>query len=172
MQRIEHFFIPTKPKAMKRITVKLLISIWVITLLFSCSNGKKVDTSSDIFQEIQQRSENYFDAVRSENTDSILSYWSDDLRVIGNQQDIIGKDALRQFLEMFYSSTTVDEISILGRDIDVSDMLAVEVVEYSELVSSNNNQERTIQGKQIQVWKKENGEWRILRMAFIPKIAM
>ena len=137
-------------------------------ILFSCNIEKAKISSSDLYNEILQNSDDYFNAVRSENADSVLSYWTNDLRVVTGQQDILGKDALRQFLEAFYKSSKIHELSILGREINASDCLAVEIVEYSEIVSSNDNNMRTIQGKQIQVWKMKNEKWRISHMAFIP----
>ena len=153
---------------MKKLASKILISIWLMSMFFSCSTEKTKTSEPDLYQEVLNCSNDYFNAVRSENADLVVSFWADDLRIVSGQQDILGKDALRQFLEVFYMSSNIHELSILGREIDASDSLAVEIVEYSEIVSSNDNEKRTIQGKQIQVWKKENEKWRILRMAFIP----
>ena len=153
---------------MKKLGFQFLIPILFIPVLFTCNIEKKKISTSDLHSEVLNTSDDYFDAVRSENADSVLSFWNNDLRVVTGQQDILGKDALRQFLEVFYQSSNIHELSILGREIHASDSLAVEIVEYSEVVSSNDNEMRTIQGKQIQVWKMKNGKWKISHMAFIP----
>ena len=153
---------------MKKLASKILISIWLMSMFFSCSTEKTKTSEPDLYQEVLNCSNDYFNAVRSENADLVVSFWADDLRIVSGQQDILGEDALRQFLEVFYKSSTVIDVSILGREIEASDSLAVEIVEYSEIVSSNDNERRTIQGKQIQIWKKRNDKWEISRMACIP----
>jgi ketosteroid isomerase-like protein len=155
---------------MKKLSFQLLIPILLMQILFSCNIKRAKISSSDLYNEILQNSDDYFNAVRSENVDSVLSYWTNDLRVVTGQQDILGKDALRQFLKAFYKSSKIHELSIFGREINASDSLAVEIVEYSEIVSSNDNNMRTIQGKQIQVWKMKNEKWRISHMAFISSV--
>jgi ketosteroid isomerase-like protein len=153
---------------MKKLSSKFLIPILFIPMLYTCNVEKAKVSTSNLYNEVLKNSDDYFNAVRSENADSVLSYWINDLRVVTGQQDILGKEALRQFLEVFYQSSSILELSILGREIHASDSLAVEIVEYSEIVSGNDNQRRTIQGKQIQVWRMEDEKWRISHMAFIP----
>jgi ketosteroid isomerase-like protein len=153
---------------MKKFSFQFLIPVLFIPILFTCNIEKGKISSADLSNEILKNSDDYFNAVRSENADSVLSFWTNDLRVITGQQDILGIDALRKFLEVFYQSSDIHELSVLGREIHASDSLAVEIVEYSEIVSSNDNKMRTIQGKQIQVWKMINEKWRISHMAFIP----
>jgi ketosteroid isomerase-like protein len=155
---------------MKKLAILFLISFFLFSAFHSCNIEKKEIASSDVYQEVLASSEAYFNAVRSQNTDLVLSFWTYDLRIITGQQDIIGKEALRQFLGVFNKSSNIQELSINGREIHASDSLAVEIVEYSEIVSGQDIMSRTIQGKQIQVWIMKDDKWRISHMAFIPTI--
>ena len=99
------------------------------------------------------------------NVDSVTAFWTDDLQIYNTASgEIFGKEALRELLEKLYPGVEIPEVRIISRELDVSEDLAVEVVEYSEILIKNGGDPQNIKGKGLMVWKKIGDEWKINKL--------
>ncbi len=150
--------------------MKLYNSILLVLsaiLLLSCNNQKQ-PSSTDLSSEIEKTWDQYVDAMKTTNVDSVLEFWADDLKIITSTSYIDGKEELRNFLTPIYEGLTIHEVNSISTKMDVSEKLAVDVREYSETVSINDGEMQTSTGKQVTVWKKIDESWKISLVTITP----
>jgi len=103
------------------------------------------------------------------NVDSVTAFWTDDLQIYNTSSgEIFGKEALRELLEKLYPGVEIPEVRITSRELDVSENLAVEVVEYSEILIRDGGEPQNVNGKGLMVWKKIENKWRISILIGLP----
>lgn len=106
--------------------------------------------------------------MKTVNVDSVVAFWADDLKLITKEDDIDGKEELRDFLTPLYNGLTIHELIGTSTKMDITDKLVVDVFEYSETISFDGVNEQTITGKQVTVWKKIDESWKISIVAITP----
>ena len=144
------------------------ILLFLVTILFLACNQEQQLSSTDPYQEVKSTWDQYVNAMKTVNVDSVLAFWADDLKLITSESDIDGKDALREFLTPFYKGLTIHELNSSSTKMNVSDKLAVDVCEYSETISYDGGEMQTLTGKQVTVWEKLDDSWKISIVAITP----
>jgi ketosteroid isomerase-like protein len=147
---------------------KLILLVLSTFLFFACNIKKQQLSSTDLYSEVDKTWEQYVNAMKTVNVDSVLSFWADDLKIITSANDIDGKEALRDFLTPIYNGLTIHELKSTSTKMNVSDKLAVDVREYSETVSYDGGEMQTSKGKQITVWEKIDDCWKISIVSITP----
>lgn len=116
-------------------------------------------------RKIEEVSGKYLNAVKSLNVEKVLSFWMEDLNIYRHSSDdIVGKKALKEVIEPTYQTLEVHELDVISREIDVSDNIAVEFVEFSEKLSRNGGDAEVELGRYIAIWKKTGDGWKISKM--------
>jgi ketosteroid isomerase-like protein len=102
-------------------------------------------------------------AAEGNNTDLIVSFWADDAMLLPPAMPaIIGKDAIRQFVEQ---SLAMPGFSITWETTDVTlsedATLAYAVARNKTTFNGPQGKQITVYGKAITVWRKEpSGTWK------------
>ena len=146
----------------------LILLVLGTMLLFACNNQEQKSSSTDPHQEVERTWEQYVNAMKTVNVDSVIAFWADDLKLITRKSDIDGKEALRDYLTPLYKGLTIHDLNATSTKMDVSDNLAVDVCEYSETISIDGGDKQTLTGKQVTVWKKIDDSWKISIVTIIP----
>ena len=129
--------------------IQTLFIVLVIYLGFlSCQSSNESSNLQELKKELVAVSNSYYNVIKTVNVDSVTSYWTDDLQIYNTASgEIFGKEALRELLEKLYPGVEIPEVHIISRELDVSENLAVEVVEYSEILIKNGGEPQNIEGK-------------------------
>ena len=122
----------------------------------------------DSNQEIEKTFQDYIAAVKTLQAESVINFWTDDLKIVSKEGDLDGKPAFRNFLINHYDGLVLHNFNAETLKIDASDNLGVQLSLYSETISSNGGEPITIAGKQITIWKKIGDMWKINLVTFIP----
>jgi ketosteroid isomerase-like protein len=143
----------------------LFIVLGVVLVFISCQSSNESSSLQELKKELAAVSNSYYDVLKTVNVDSVTAFWTDDLQIYNTASgEIFGKEALRELLEKLYPGVEIPEVRIISRDLDVSEHLAVEVVEYSEILIKNGGEPQNIKGKGLMVWKKIEDEWKINKL--------
>ena len=127
----------------------------IISGIFSCNidvqENKKEKLSQEntkevLREEIETALQNYVDAVKTLNVNSVVDCWTEDSRFISINNDINGKKEFTEMLTQLYENLNIIELKARTTKLDVSDNLAVQMSEYSEILSMGDNPIDTISG--------------------------
>jgi len=148
---------------MKHLTIKGLSFACIISLLFAC-NGKKEQVSVDkeqIKKEIQAK-EDSFAAVYNSGQLRNIGYYADDATsYLQNTAPLVGKEAIREFLQSDLTGNT-DKISFQLNEIFPSSdgELVVELGHFTVIDSANN---LVNSGNYMALFQKRDGKYVVLR---------
>lgn len=150
--------------------IKNLLFLTVIAFGFiSCKPSDESPYIPEIKAELEATSNSYHNAVKTVNVDSVTAFWTNDLQIYSHTLgEISGKEAFRELLEKSYHGLEIPEIRITSRELDVSEYLAVEVVEFTEIMIKDEGDPQTANGKYVAVWKKIDNRWKINKMVTLP----
>ena len=131
----------------------------------SCQSSNESSNLLVLKKELEVASNSYFNAIKTVNVDSVTAFWTDDLQIYNIPSgEIYGKEALRELLENRYPGVEIPEVRIISRELDVSEKLAVEVVEYFEIMIIDGGDPQNVNGKALLVWKNTENKWRINKL--------
>ena len=143
-------------------TKNLIILFVIVFSLLSCQPSNEGSNLQNLEKELVAVSNSYYNVLKTVNVDSVTSYWTDDLQIYNTASgEIFGKEALRELLEKLYPGVEIPEVRVISRELDISENLAVEIVEYSEVLIKNGGEPQNIVGKGLMVWKKVENKWKI-----------
>jgi len=150
--------------------IQNLLLVTVIAFVFlSCQSSSESSNLLEAKAELETISNSYHNAVKTVNVDSVTAFWTDDLQIYSHSLgEISGKEAFRKLLENFYPGLEIPEIRITSRELDVSENLAVEVTEFTEILIRDGGDPQNENGKYVAVWKKIDNRWRINKMVTLP----
>ena len=60
----------------------LILLVLGTMLLFACNNQEQKSSSTDPHQEVERTWEQYVNAMKTVNVDSVIAFWADDLKLI------------------------------------------------------------------------------------------
>jgi len=108
----------------------------------------------------------WMDAERYGDVQSILDLCSSEIRFFPPDRPIIvGKDAVREFLQS--GSDSINEIEISDIYVEVSGSLAYKTAQYlTRLRASCDKGVTTIRGNHLWILGKESSQWRVLIVAW------
>jgi len=160
MQLIKHFFV-----------------IVLLLFLLSCTGeSPATDTEMAVTEEhhaaVMKTSQAYFDAIKAVDAEKVVSFWTEDPKIIQRSgEDIVGKEAFKNFLGSFYPTLKVFKVEISRNEVDATPTYATQTVRFSEELSMNGGNRQTIQGRYFAVWKNlpDHG-WKIHRMVTLPLV--
>ena len=142
--------------------MKKLLIIFIVLLGLNGCVRQSVDQEAEA-EKIMELSREWAESAQTTDIEKVLSYWSDDAVVMAPGQPAnIGKDALRQMLEM---NATIPgfEVNWEPKEAYVSESgdLAYSIgVNYMKMLDSLGNK-ITIFNKAVEVWKKQDdGSWK------------
>ena len=137
---------------------KFLLAILLIGII-ACQPKEEPKITN---QEIEEVSNEYISAVQSVNLEQVLSFWMENLHIYRHSsEDIVGKKAFKEILEPAYKTLKIHEINVISREIDISENLAVEVVNFSRKLRRDGKDPEDVLGRYIAVWKKTDDGWKI-----------
>ena len=147
-----------------------LFMAFVFVLGFSsCLSSTDSSNLQGLKKEVEAASNSYYSTLKTVNVDSVTAFWTDDLEIYNTPSgEIFGKEALRQLLEKLYPGVEIPEARVTSRELDISENLAVEIVEYSEILIKDGGEPQNVSGKCLMVWKKVENEWKINKLISIP----
>ncbi len=145
----------------------------IISALFSCVIGcaeQEVDRDAEA-QKIIELSREWAKSAKANDTEKILSYWTDDAMVMSpGQPATIGKDNLRKMVELT-SSIPGFEIYWAPKQAYVSksgDLAYATGINYVKMQDTLGNQV-TVYNRGIEIWKKqEDGSWKCVVDIYTP----
>ena len=148
---------------------KLLIIFSLFSCLIGCAE-QEVDQDAEA-QKIMELSREWAKSAKANDTEKILSYWTDDAMVISpGQPATIGKDNLRKRVEST-SSIPGFEIYWAPKQVYVSksgDMAYATGINYIKSQDTLGNQV-TVYNRGIEIWKKqEDGSWKCVVDIYTP----
>jgi len=157
--------------------IKNFFAIALFPCLLSCSGGSTgteaiMTTTDDHHAAVMKTSQAYFDAIKAVDAEKVVSYWTEDLKIIQKSgKDIVGKEAFKGFLDSFYPTLQVFQVEISSNEVDATPTYATQTVRFSEELSMNGGNRQTIQGRYFAVWKNlpDHG-WKIHRMVTLPLV--
>jgi len=150
-------------------TYNLIIAFVIILGFLSCQSSNESSNKLELKKELEAVSNSYYNTIKTVNVDSVTAFWTDDLQIYNTSSgEISGKEALRELLENLYPGVEIPEVRITSRELDVSENLAVEVVEYSEILIKDGGDPQNVNGKCLMVWKKIENKWRINILIGLP----
>jgi ketosteroid isomerase-like protein len=136
--------------------------------LLTCNGPEQKTPATDPLQEVERTFEQYVNAMKTLNADTVVAFWADDLKFVTSKKDIDGKEAMREYLTKLYNGLTIHDMSGTTTKTEGCDKLVVVVFEYSETVSLNGGEKQVLTGKQMTVWKKTDDGWKISMVTITP----
>jgi len=135
-----------------------------ILLLGACAS---MDTpSGDAEAVIRKNASAFAAAASSGNVDGMLAFYADDAILLPpNAPMFRGKDAIRQFWSGFASLGAINA-QLITDDVLQSGDLAAETGHFDLTITPKGGAPIKDNGKFLVVWKRINGEWRIVRDTF------
>ena len=149
---------------MKNMIVKGIFPACIISLMFACNDNKGGSSSVDreqIKKEIQAK-EDSFAAVYNSGQLRNIGYYADDATsYLQNTAPLVGKEAIKAFLESDLTSNT-DKISFQTNEIFPSNdgEMVVELGHFTVVDSANNP---VNSGNYMALFQKRDGKYVVLR---------
>jgi ketosteroid isomerase-like protein len=144
-----------------KITMKLIIPLFIFTVLTSCG-GHKVDIKTE-GERLMQISKEWSKSAGTDSLEKTLSYWADDATVMSpGQPPIKGKYAIR---EMIKGTSKIPGFKISWEPLSVSvseDGDMAYLIEQNE-ITVNDSLGKPISelNKGVTIWRKEaDGSWK------------
>lgn len=146
---------------MNRITRTALPAL--VTLAAACATTKYVDRASEE-QRIRELSQQASRAMESKDATTFASFYADDAIVMNaNQPAIQGRDAIRRMVaEMFSLPNLAFSFTPTGIEVAEGRDFAYETGTY-RFAADMQGARLTDEGKYLTVWKRIEGEWKIVR---------
>jgi len=151
---------------MKNTTVKGVLLIGIITLMFACETKKEesapvVIDKEQIKKEIQAK-EDEFAALYNEGVIKDIGYYADDaITFLQNRPALVGKEAIVEFLKSDIGSNS-NKISFKTNEVFVSNdgNMVVEVGHFTVVDSTNTGINK---GNYMSLFEKRNGKFVCVR---------
>lgn len=143
---------------------KLALLFWIFIVFYGCSTAPKVDIQAEK-DAIQKIADQWTAEIKVQNTDNIMKIIASDAVFMINEIPIIvGKDAIRESEESWFSDTTI-VFSTFEATIEIIEVSGSGDFAYTRGRErfSQNTSAGTIErvSKWINIWKKIDGEWKV-----------
>jgi len=143
--------------------VKWLAASLVVCLLPGCANRGASNIAADS-AAVMAASEQYRQAWIDGDTATALGRVSNDIRIfISGVPDIVGPDATRNLFASEMATYRVPSLTLTHQDLVVRGDHAIDIGTYEETQIPKTGAPIHGQGRFITIWRRENGEWRIIR---------
>ena len=149
---------------MKNKTVKGLLLVGIITLMFACESKKEEPVAIDkeqIKKEIQAKEDEFADLYNTGVLKDIGYYADDAITFLQNRPALVGKEAIVEFLKSDIS-TSSNKISFKTNEVFVSNdgNMVVEVGHFTVVDSTNTGINK---GNYMSLFEKRNGKYVCVR---------
>jgi ketosteroid isomerase-like protein len=149
---------------MKKIILLVTILISGSFMMLSCKNEKKEFDLVAAKNAIQERSKIYSDAVNSKDSVGLANCYTTDAKLMGpNEKSAVGRAAIQKMVGQWMKSGmpagfSIETVDVWGND----EVLAAE----ENWTFKDKDGKILDQGKAIEIFKKEDGVWKLHRDCF------
>ena len=109
----------------------------------------------------------YIKAHNNKDLEGTLKPYSEELKFLAQGIPIVGKDALSKMVKEGFKGDYTHSMDILHIDISDSGDMAY-IIGKNKRVSHSDEGDIAIEYKALGVFKKENGEWRVVSLCALP----
>jgi len=136
----------------------------VLLALALAACGRSSATSSADSAAVMAASEQYRQAWIDGDTATALGRVSNDIRIfISGVPDIVGPDATRNLFASEMAAYRVPSLTLNHQDLIVRGDHAIDIGTYTETQVPKTGAPIQGRGRFMTIWRRENGEWRIIR---------
>jgi ketosteroid isomerase-like protein len=126
--------------------------------------GRPSASSSADSAAVMAASEQYRQAWINGDTAAALGRVSNDIRIfISGVPDVVGPDATRDIFASEMAAYRVPSLTLNHQDLIVSGDHAIDIGTYEETQVPKTGAPIQGRGRFMTIWRRENGEWRIIR---------
>ena len=137
--------------------------LFVLALALTACGRPSAHASADS-AAVMAASEQYRQAWINGDTAAALGRVSDDIRIlISGVPDIVGPDATRNVFASEMAAYRVPSLTLNHDDLIVSGDHAIDIGTYEETQVPKTGAPIQGRGRFMTIWRRENGEWRIIR---------
>lgn len=143
--------------------MKWLAASLIVCLLPGCAKRAASNVAADS-TAVMAASEQYRQAWIDGDTATALGRVSNDIRIfISGVPDIAGPDATRNLFASEMATYRVPSLTLTHQDLVVRGDHAIDIGTYEETQVPKTGAPIIGRGRFMTIWRRENGEWRIIR---------
>ena len=138
----------------------LLVLMLAMPFLVSCTTAPQ-DTTAEDSQAIRAASKQWVDAFNQADAAATAAIYTEDAKMLPpNSSIIIGREGIQAFFQGFYDVGGRDaQLTVI--DLHVQGDMAHVVGKYTFTIQPEEGEAISDNGKYVEIWKRENGSWKI-----------
>ena len=138
----------------------LLVLMLAVPFLVSCTTAPQ-DTTAEDSQAIKAASKQWVDAFNRGDAAALSAFYTEGAkRFPPNNPMIVGREDIQGWIQGAFDAG-VGDLQATTIDLHVNGDMAYEVGEYTLTIQPEEGEAISDNGKYVEIWKRENGSWKI-----------
>ena len=139
----------------------LLVLTLAVPFLVSCTTAPPPDTTAEDSQAIRAATKQFVDAINRGDAAAVAAHYTEEAkRLPPNRQMIVGRESIQAHYQGIFDAG-VSDLQLTVIDLHVNGDMAHVVGKYTVTIQPDEGEAISDNGKYVDIWKRENGSWKL-----------